>query len=101
MSHDAELITVERAPSTALAERWVSLLAVAGIDAFMEPYSTDESVSGEIYTEFCGVEVKVRRSNADQARALLGEAHAAGRILKELWEKKEKHEREHHAHGSA
>jgi Putative prokaryotic signal transducing protein len=75
-AHDG-LVVIERAPSTVLAEELQSLLAASGIDAFVDPWSAEEVVSGELYTEFTGVDVRVRPEDLDRARDILDEAHHA------------------------
>jgi hypothetical protein len=83
MKPEPELVVVERAPSTALAEEMQSLLDAEGIRAFLDPYSADEIVAGELYTEFTGVDVKVLPADAERARRVIEEAHRAGQLLKE------------------
>jgi hypothetical protein len=74
MSAKTELVVLERAPSTAIAESVKSLLAAEGIDSFVDPYSADEVVAGELYTEFTGVDVRVRPEDLERARAALDAA---------------------------
>ena len=82
-AHD-RLVVIERAPTTALAEELQSLLAAQGIDAFLDPYTTEETVAGELYHEFTGIDVGVRPEDEARARAALEEAHRAGQLLKDL-----------------
>lgn len=78
------LVVIERAPTTALAEELQSLLAAERISAFLDPFTADETVSGELYREFTGVDVAVRPEDEVRARAVLEEAHRSGQILKQL-----------------
>jgi hypothetical protein len=94
MAPEHKLIVVERAPTTALAERLQSLLAAQGIDAFLDPYTAEEVVSGELYREFTGVDVCVRVADAERACKLVEEAHRAGEVLKALYDRKEARESE-------
>ena len=86
MSAKTDLVVINRAPSTLLAENLQSLLAASGIDAFLDPYSADEVVAGELYTEFTGVDVRVRPEDAARAREVLEEAHRSGTLLNEAGE---------------
>ena len=83
MTANPDLVVIERAPSTAMAEHLQSLLAASGIDSFIDPYSADEVVAGEMYSEFTGVDVRVRNVDASRARTVLDEAHKAGELLKQ------------------
>ena len=78
------LVVIERARTTLLAEELQSLLAAEGIEAFVDPYTTEETVAGEIYREFTGVDVTVRPEDEARARAAIEEHHRAGRLLDEL-----------------
>jgi hypothetical protein len=86
MTANPDLVVIGRAPSTALAEHLQSLLAASGIDSFIDPYSADEVVAGEMYAEFTGVDVRVRTEDAFRARAVLDDAHKAGELLKQAGE---------------
>jgi hypothetical protein len=97
MDAQDNLVIIERAPTSALAERLQSLLAAERISAFLDPYTAEEVVSGELYREFTGVDVKVRPEDATRARTILDDAHRAGRILKDLYDGKESRERESNA----
>lgn len=79
-----DLFVVERAPSTALAEQLESLLAAEGIRAFLEPYSAEEVVSGEMYREFTGVDVKVAARDLTRAMAILGGRRHASEVLEQF-----------------
>jgi hypothetical protein len=92
MDAQDKLVVIERAPTTALAERLQSLLAAEGIVSFLDPYTSEETVAGEMYREFTGVDVKVRPGDAARAQALLDEAHGAGKMLKDLYDGKESRE---------
>jgi hypothetical protein len=87
------MVVIERAPTTALAEKLQSLLAAQGISAFLDPYTAEEVVSGEMYREFTGVDVSVRSSDAERARRLIDEAHRAGEVLRDLYDRKDERER--------
>ena len=80
----ADFVVIERAPTTALAEELQSLLKAEGIEAFLDPYSAEETVAGELYKEFTGIDVSVRRADESRARGVLSEAHRAGQLLKDL-----------------
>jgi len=84
MKTDDELVSIERAQSTALAESVQSLLAAEGIESFVDSYAAEDVVAGELYTEFTGVDVMVRRSDAAKARKILEDAHHAGEVLRDL-----------------
>jgi len=84
MEEAHDLVVIERAPSTALAEEMQSLLDAEGIKAFLDPYSADEIVAGELYKEFTGVDVKVRIADADRARQIIEDAHRSGQLLKDM-----------------
>ena len=86
MKAEVDLVSIERASSTVLAEELQSLLNAEGIQAFVDPYSAEEVVAGELYTEFTGVDVKVRRCDAAKARKVLEDARRAGDVLKGLEE---------------
>src|SRR5436190_106510 len=84
-----DLVVIERAPSTALAEELQSLLEAEGIKAFLDPYSAEEVVAGELYTEFTGVDVKVASGDAARARAIIADRKHDSEVLKELGDKDE------------
>jgi hypothetical protein len=86
MAAGSDLVVIERARSTALAEELQSLLAAEGVRAFLDPYSADEVVSGELYSEFTGVDVKVAPEDAARARAILGERRHDSEVLNDLEE---------------
>jgi hypothetical protein len=98
---DDELIVIERAPSTALAEELQSLLEAEGIKSCLDPYSTEEVIAGELYTEFTGVDVLVRRADAAWAHSVLADVRRAGRYLKALYDKKERRESKRVTGGAA
>ncbi len=92
MENHLNLVVVERAPTTALADRLISLLNAEGIHAFAEAFSPDEAVAGELYSDFTGVDVKVPAADELRAREILGGAHQAGAILKDLYDRKDARE---------
>jgi hypothetical protein len=92
MDAQDRLVVVERAKTTALAERLQSLLGAEGIAAFFDPYTAEETVAGEMYREFTGIDVKVRPEDAAKARGVLADAHRAGDVLKDLYDGKERRE---------
>jgi hypothetical protein len=79
-----DMVVIERAPSTTLAEHLQSLLGAEGIAAFLDPYTAEETVSGEMYREFTGIDVMVKKEDAVRARGVIEESHRAGQILKGL-----------------
>jgi putative signal transducing protein len=79
-----DLVVIERARSTALAEELQSLLEAEGVRAFIDPYSADEVVAGELYTEFTGVDVKVAPADAARARAILLDRKHDSEVLNDL-----------------
>jgi hypothetical protein len=81
MTAGDELIVLERARSTVMAEELESLLKAEKIDAFLDSYNTSDTVAGEIYAEFAGIDVMVRQRDFDRARQLLADLERAGRLL--------------------
>jgi hypothetical protein len=81
MTTGDEMIVLERARSTVMAEELRSLLESEGIEAFLDSYSAEDAVAGEIYTEFAGIDVMVRQRDLDRARRLLAEIRRAGKAL--------------------
>jgi Putative prokaryotic signal transducing protein len=81
MTTASDLVLLERASSTTMAEELQSLLRSEGIEAFLDPCSAEEAVSGEFYLEFGGVEVTVRKSDLPRALKVLAEIRAAARDL--------------------
>lgn len=84
MTAGDDLFVVERARSTALAEQLKSLLEAEGIPAFLDPYSAEEVISGEMYSEFTGVDVKVAARDYARAMTALAERHHDSEVLRDL-----------------
>ena len=85
MSAGNDLVVIERAPSTLLAEELQSRLEAEGIESFLDPYSAEEVVAGELYTEFTGIDVAVRKADVARAAEILARARRAGRILEDQY----------------
>jgi Putative prokaryotic signal transducing protein len=83
MPANPDLVVIQRAPSTAMAEELQSLLAASGIESFVDPYSSEETVAGEIYSAFTGIDVRVKAPDLARARAILDEAHQAGELAED------------------
>ena len=84
MDARGNLVIVERAKSTTLAESLQNLLGAQGVKAFLDPYTADETVAGELYREFTGIDVAVRPEDEAKARSIIAEAHRAGQLLNDL-----------------
>lgn len=84
MTAGDDLVVIERARSTALAEELQSLLESEGIKSFLDPYSAEEVVAGELYREFTGVDVKVAGRDLVRAKAALLERRRDSEVLNQL-----------------
>ena len=89
MKADDALVVIERAPSTLLAEELQSLLEAQGIRSFLDPYSAEEVVAGELYTEFTGIDLKVAAKDVSRALGALVDARRAGCTLELQFEEAE------------
>jgi len=88
-----EIVVLERAPSTVIAEMIVSALQSAGIPAYVKgKFLQDEWAVSQRVLGLSGVEIQVSRSRLEEAKELLAEMREAGRILAEREDKREAEE---------
>lgn len=81
MTTGNDLVVLERARSTILAEELQSFLGSQGIQASLDSYSAQDTVAGEIDAGFAGIDVMVPQSDLERAQGILTELRKAGKPL--------------------